>query len=559
MKSYLFIILIPVSFLLFSQCENALDKQDLGSVNEADVWRDAKLATAYVNKIYADNLPTWDAQLASYSDESPGGGDILYGQLTVNSIDHWPYPQIRNINILLENIEGGTLDQNTKDLLKGQAYFFRALRYFEMVRLYGGVPLILKPQQLTEDLLVERASTSACIASIIADLDEAAQLLPDTWSGNDIGRLTKGAALALKGRVLLYWASPQFNPNGESTRWQTALEANETALEYLITNGYGLYEDFENIWFDEMNKEVIFVNRYQEPGRVHNWDAATRPLSEAQNATGANQPTLELVTSFPMKDGIPVSQSSDYNPQKYWLNRDPRFYSTIAYNGVLWELSGKSGRKQWHYTGAESQYPTQTGFYCRKAINTSYTPYFTERSSTDWIEIRFAEVMLNYAEAAAETGNTDEAYQMLKEIRNRAGIDPGANELYGLTAQMDKNQMLDAITLERKIEFAFEGKRYWDLRRRRLFDEELNGKTRTGILIQLNIPDEQFLQIRDNINIDEDYGTYMRDSVVVLDRVFPINFRENYYFYAIPQSHLQLNSNLKQTNGWDDGTFNPLD
>ena len=119
--------------------------------------------------------------------------------------------------------------------------------------------------------------------------------------------------------------------------------------------------------------------------------------------------------------------------------------------------------------------PSSSGFYCRKAINVSYTPYYTERSSTDWIEIRFTEVLMNYAECAAENGKSDEAYGVLKRIRQRAGIEAGSNGMYGLKANMSHDEMIAAIMLERKIEFAYEGKRYWDLRRRRMFASEMNG------------------------------------------------------------------------------------
>ena len=308
-----------------------------------------------------------------------------------------------------------------------------------------------------------------------------------------------------------------------------------------------------------MNKEALFVTRYQEPNVTHTWDAATRPLSEAQNYSGANQPTLEMVQSYPMVDGKSIEGHADYDPVYYWKNRDPRFDATIAYNGVLWELSGKKGRKQWTYIGHSTLNPTGTGFYCRKAINVSYTPYYTERSSTDWIEIRFAEVLLNYAECAAEVNKMDEAYSVLERIRNRAGILPGSDNLYGLKANMSHDEMIDAIMLERKIEFAYEGKRYWDLRRRRLFASELNGTRRHGLLPKLKVPQDQFNAIADQFDVNKDYETYFKDSVVVLDQKYTIDFKDNYYFYAIPLKHIETNSKLQQTQGWDNGSFNPYE
>ena len=166
---------------------------------------------------------------------------------------------------------------------------------------------------------------------------------------------------------------------------------------------------------------------------------------------------------------------------------------------------------------------------------------------------------MNYAECAAELGKNDEAYTILKQIRNRAGILPGSDGLYGLKAGMSQDDMIKAIMLERKIEFAFEGKRYWDLRRRRLFASELNGTRRHGLLPKLKISQEEFDKIKDNVDIDKDKDTYFRDSLIVLDTKFDIDFKDNYYFYAIPNKHLETNSKLEQTQGWDGGTFNPYE
>lgn len=555
-------ILLLSSVLLFASCADVLDKEDLSSVPEDKVWSDAGYATAYVNKLCQDNLPGWDAGISGYSDEAhPNAGtDVLYGQLTSSSIDTWNYNQIRNINIFLKDIDTGTIDEEVKNKLKGQVYFLRALRYFEMVRQYGGVPIIKVPQTLDDDLYVTRNKTSECIDFIVEDLDKAYELLPWHWADKDLGRISKAATLAMKGRILLYYASPQFNLNNDITRWEKAYEVNKQAFEELAKNNYGLYENYEQLWFDEMNKEVILVKRYQEPGMVHNWDATTRPLDESENSTGGNQPSLEMVESYPMINGLPITdENSGYNPTIYWENRDPRFKQSIAYNGCTWELSGQSGRKQWTFVGAEIA-PGNSGFYCRKAINPTYSVYFAQNSSTDWIELRYAEVMLNYAECAAELGKSEEAYNMLKQIRNRAGITPNADGMYGLKVGLGQEELVDAVLAERKIELAFEGKRYWDLRRRRLFAEELNGTKRHGVYpILNNMSKAEFLEIANTIDLNKDYAIYFRDSIVELDKKFSIDFKDNYYFYAIPLKHMETNSKLEQTQGWEEGTFNPYE
>ena len=541
-------------------CEEILDLKDLEAVNQDDVWRDPDLAQAYVDRIYADNLPGWGTGEATQTEESPGGTGYLYGQLTEGSVDYWPYGNIRRINILLKDIDKGTLSPALVTKLKAEAQFFRAFRYFELVKRYGGVPIILTPQELTDDLLVKRNTTSEVIAQVLADLDAAIAGLPTipATSGNNNGRLHKGTALALKGRATLYFASPQFNRTNAAAPWQRAYDANVAARDYLTTQGFKLHANFERHWWEEMNPEWIFVRRYQYPVSTHNTIASIRPLDESQGATGGNRPTLEMVRAFPMKDGRSIVGHPLYDTLSFWKNRDPRFYATIAYNGSLWELSRKAGRRQWTYVGGESNNPTPTGFYSKKFVNPAEDSFEAFNGDQTWVEIRYAEVLLNLAEAANAVGRTQEALDQLIAIRRRAGIEPGANNLYGLQAGMSRQQMQDAIMFERRIELAFEGKRFWDLRRNMLFEQELNGKRRTGLRIALRIPAAQWLAIRDTVNLETRYPEFFTHTVINLDTQQAINWRSNYYFYAIPPGHIQQNSNLEQTIGWAGGTFDPL-
>lgn len=553
-------------------CTRVLDKKDLTAVNERDVWNDLDLATAYVNRIYAENLPGWSTEYGDYSEESDGGGSYMYGQLTENSVNYWPYDEIRDMNVLINNIDGGTLKDADKKMLKGQALFFRAWRYFELVKRYGGVPLILEPQKLTDDLLVKRSSTTETMNQIIADLDSAIAYLPavTAGSGANDGHVHKGTAMAVKGRVLLFYASPQFDPNQSAGgRWQPAYEASKAAKEFLASKGFGLFSSFSDLWFNEMNKEVLFVRRYEyiptNSASWHNWSASTRPLDVSQGATGGNRPTLEIVNAFPMKDGRAIDDPGSaytYDPMYYWKNRDPRFNKTFAINGSVWELgmAGRQpGRIQWTFVGSEQNSPTPTGFYLRKAVDENQSAIQAFNSGTDWVEMRYAEVLLNLAEAANETGKTTEAYTELKAIRARAGIEPGADNLYGLKSGMTQAEMREAIRLERQLELAFEAKRFWDLRRWRLFETELNGTKRTGLKITLKpgITKEMVMALTP-AELQATYDQYFQHQVVILDTQFPINWKPEYYFFAIPTQHLQLNSNLEQTQGWAGGTFDPL-
>lgn len=575
MKMNTKIIWVLVFATLLVSCEDALDKRDLGAIGQELVWNDEILAQAMVDRIYASNMYGWPTTSSSGSDNASGGSATLFGQLTQNSVNYWPYGQIRTMNVFFRDVGSGTLDESFQNELKGQVYFLRALRYFEMVKRYGGVPLILEPQELdAEDLLVSRNSTSECIAQIYADLDQAIALLPDKWSGGDVGRITKGGAMAYKARVALHYASEQFNPSQAGSRWSDALAVSQSALSYLEAQGYALHSDYRGLWFVEGNDnpEVVLARRYDfdVPGGSHSRDACTRPLSESINCTGANHPTLDFVRAFPMKNGLSIDDpASGYNPDAYWVDRDPRFDVNVAHNGEVWELSGKTGRIQWNfkqYTGDVAQ--TQTGWFTEKAVALEYARDKAQVSGVDWIEIRFAEVLLNHAEIANETGDQGLALGLLRRIRERAGIDAGADGNYGLGSGHSKAELRDVIIHERRLELAFEGKRSEDLRRRRLFAKLLNGKKKQGFDVSLTYdPDgnpatvnqAEFLEAWQSgqVNLEEDYSTYFTDTVKDLNPPEVIDYQDEYYFFAIPQSHLDANPNLEQNVGWG-GSFDPL-
>jgi hypothetical protein len=549
-----------------------MDKDDLASITDENVWSNLKYATGYLDKLHHDNVPAWTANINC--DEACGElgevAPILFGRMTVTTNDSWvtdygdQYQKIHNVNLFLEKMETSPLDAATRDLLTAQALVIRAWIYFSLVRQYGGVPMVLKTQSLSDDLFIERTKTSECIALIQKDLDDAIAVpnFPYQWSGDDAGRLTKAAALALKGRLLLYWASPQFNPNNLQDRWQAAYDANKTAKDLLAQNGYGLYESYENLFFDEMNKEVVLVKRFQYPHSGHVWVAATMPGESgiSLQAQSRNRPTWELALSYPTVSGKPVGPSNpEYDDVLFWRNRDPRFTATFVWNSSLYETFSRAGRRQWTYN--ETNYVSPTHMYSRKAVPVNYTQEqaFAGHNSTDWIEIRYAEVLLNFAECAAALNRTDEALDVLKQIRNRAGIHAGNDGMYGLEAGMSKDAMTKAVLLERKIELAMEDKRFWDLRRYRLFASELNGKYRHGRKPVLRPGfDIDVIKSDGTIDWDTEYGTYFVDEVDESDQ-YVMDFKDEYYFYPIHTNDLYSNSKLQQTKGWDGGTFDPLE
>jgi hypothetical protein len=604
MKKYLLFIVLSVSLLACKK--NIFDKKDLQGV-DPDIWNLESASNLYINKTYDLVMPNWPVAGAMHNttDETNGANTtLLYGTLTDNSVvdiasnntstTNNQYFTIRRINLAIQGLEEGTLPADVKAKLKGQMYFFRAYVYFNLVKLYGGVPLVLISQDINNDELnVPRSKTSACIEQIVRDLDSCYGL-PRSWSlSSDGGRITKAAAMALKGKVLMYWASPQFNPANDATRWEKAYQACKAAYDTCISHGYDLISNFANIFIDETttNRERMIWRTYDNitinPGRGTNIENLARPLSETTGGSGSYQPTWNLVQAFLMKDGMPATASSaayPYNPILFWQNRDPRFDATIAYNGVVWPISAKTGRRQWNYLNVAEDNANQskTGFYCRKICNPNITAAAALYNSNsgggsgmDWIEMRFAEVLLNLAECANGSGRMAEAQTLIIKLRTRAGIVAGSNN-YGLSIATDQAQMAALILNERQIEFAMEGKRYDDLRRTKTF-HTLTGTVRQGYRwtvkapytlgtgtdptkIYLEMTNTLGFKPRDTANLNNPsvYTAMFTTSTYSLDTSTPINYPTTYYFYPLPTNFRTSSVVIEQTIGWPGGTFDPL-
>lgn len=332
-------------------CACSLDYENAEAITPDAVWKDPTMINAFLNDIYGNMMPGWPIS-ANNTDEGMNGptdmSQYVRGEATVmNSGVGLDYKNIDKINFFLDNLEATTaLTEDEKKPLIGQALFWRAWAYWDKVFQVGGVPLILKTQDVSDinSLIMPRNSTSECVTQILADLDEAISCLPDTWKNEDYGRIDKGCALAFKGRVLLQYASPLFNPNNDQKRWQDAYEANKAAVDFLQSVGKGLYEgNFADIWYDEQNKEVIMVNQFYYPD--HALDQKNiRPEPLTRDMANQNQAILPLIMAFPKIDGSPLVIDLDrlatdlnYNKQfmtDFYTNRDPRFHATIFCPGM---------------------------------------------------------------------------------------------------------------------------------------------------------------------------------------------------------------------------------
>lgn len=500
------------------------------------------------------------------------------------------YFDIARCNNGIKFIPEGTLPRETQRRFLGQYYALRAMAYLDLAKIYGGMPLVLEPQNPQNLTLSGRASAREMFEQIVKDCDSAmANLQGVTWTDAERGKLTRTAAAAIKGKALLLWASPHFNPTDQpshpydASRWQPAFDACKAAYDIADADGKKLMASYESIFRTEgsANTEAIIVRSYSATvaKRSHNVEARARPLSAGGSPNDNYYASDWLMNAYTMKDGTPITATgSGYDPVLFWKDRDPRFEATIAWNGSVWNLGGTSNRKQWTYINAIGETGNR-GVYCRKfttpELANASVPYANDfgGSGMDWIELRLAEVMMNYAEAANGNGNLAVAKDMVKLIRLRAGIIAGANN-YGLDLVTTKEQMRDLILNERMVEFAFEGKRVDDLRRNRRY-HQLTG-TLNGMQVALKTAPSGQPTFKDQLEriVDPVTGTRYRDLLDLtnkdtLNKYFTysylppggtggFNVLPEYYFYSLSNFFLYSSPLLEQTIGWDGGLFDPL-
>jgi starch-binding outer membrane protein, SusD/RagB family len=602
--------LICIGLISFGSCKKDFyEIEDPNGFEVEGAFEDEGAVGLFLNRTYSLVIPQWplltSTNIHITSDEyNSGNTSFLYGQLVENSVTDIAtgtgvtanrYADIRRCNLAIEGLNNSqTINPVSKAQLKGQFYFLRAYVYYRLVRLYGGVPLVLKAQTLEdESLQTPRSKTSVCIDQIAKDLDSAAALLPASWPAtSDINRITRAAAMAMKGRTLLLWASPQFNISNDAARWTNAYNANKAAYDQCLADGYNLFGNYANVLVDESvnNKEVLIVRKYSNSRDLgHNLESMSRPLTETTSGAGQFQPTWNLVQAYTMSNGLPISNAtSGYSSTQFWLNRDPRFYASIAYNGDIWPLSGKSTRRQWSHNNVANEGSVEgsnnTGFYNKRLVIPSISQVSSVYNSNsgggngmDFVEMRFAEVIANLAECANETGNLTEAKDMIRKLRVRAGIVAGTQD-YGLALATNQSEMRTLILNERQIEFAFEGgMRHNDLRRTRNLHlitarqaYKLTAKLpyTPGLLpgspvagrIYMDVPNAQGFRPRDTANLNN-LAVYTSIYTIPvtptsIEGANVISIPNKYYVYALPNL-LSQSPGIEQTNGWLGGNFDP--
>jgi hypothetical protein len=528
----LMIALSFVALLAASQsCKKAsslLDPVSTTDLNEQAVFADSSRTMDFLFGIYA-NIP-FDFEFHRYVKVRSGTSDICdesvnrysnndgYDPIITGALsaadafcyqNDWsiPYQNIRGANLFLSQVDRSPISSTLKTESKGEARFLRDWYYTILMKYWGGVPLIKDTIFGIADNFtdVPRMSYADCVSYLVTDLDSAAGELPLQWDAGDYGRITKGAAMALKARVLLYAASPLFNggnigqtaaqkevcgyPAYDQTLWTKAAQAAEDVVNLGV---YSLNVDnttqpgngFLRVFLTRVNSEYIFACM-QAPNK----DMERYLFAPSRQGQAYSMPTENLAEAFGMNNGKPITDpASGFDPLNPYNNRDPRFYYTLVHNGQNWINPADNQMEPiWTYNGAASDgYGTLTysgGYFWCKMMDPSISWGLSANTDRCLPMIRYADILLMDAEASNEIGNTDQAYKQLKAIRNRAGIQPGADGMYGLTPSMTKDSMRSAIQNEREVEFAYEDQRFWDLRRWKLGESVMNGLQLTAMRI----------------------------------------------------------------------------
>ncbi|WP_118195041.1 RagB/SusD family nutrient uptake outer membrane protein [Albibacterium indicum] len=562
----------------FSACQkDFLDRKPLTEISELDVWTDPNLTKAFVARMYEEMDHGFaEVMISSLTDESRFIHDyntsrVLQGNISpdehgaVWDFANWGkfYGVIRNTNMYFENIdEVPFTDENDKQQLTGEVHFMRAYNYFMLLRMYGGVPLITETFGLDDEEAIQSVSRNSyeeTVNFIVAECDKAIEMTNDETTR---GVVNKSAARALKSRVLLYAASDLYNKPGNSNelvgytsgsqveRWRAAKDA---AYDIIETNLYSLYnksedptENYTNIFLDKTSEETIFAKLFDRELLGTSHDLYNGP--NGYNNWGGNVPLQNMVDVYQMNDGSPFSWTNNAHKIAPYENRDPRFAATILYNGAPWKQRGDNGigldpvgviqTAQYEYWNGssvqtrwgldtrnspiESWNGTYSGYYLRKFMDITLNAQFI-RGDQDWIFFRYAEVLLNYAEACIELGEEAEAKKYLKMVRERAGM-PGSS------VDNASGQALENLyRYERRVELAYEGHRFFDARRWMTAKEDFS-KPAQGIVIYGKLqPDRKTLVY-----------SYTVDNIQ--DRSFP----EKMYFIPIPIGEIRKNENIEQ-------------
>lgn len=459
-KSINIIFVILWCLVIFSCNEKYLDTVATDTYNETNWWKSESQVISTLNGCYAvlrnsyiggvsnlreENLTpnSWDMggdEPLSVGAHNPSNDDRFFGKWNAN------YLGIGRVNYLLENIDRVVMEASLSKRIKGEALFLRALFYSNLIKYYGGVPLILEAPNFSEHRNLARNTRAQVLNQVLLDLDEASLSLPVSYSGSNIGRATKGAALALKARVLLF-----------EGLWSEAALA---AKQVMDLQKYKLFPNYRGLFLleNENNEEVIFDVQYKVPEYSHQFDITIQLQLNVS-------PTLDLINNYLMIDGKKFFDSPLYNPLRPYDNRDPRLHQTIIIPGYMYR--GQIAQKSKYFS---------TGFGFKKfaTYKDDVVQSNLNQSEINFIILRYADVLLMYAEAQNEVNGPDASvYDALNEIRIRAGMPR-------IPDNLTKDQMREVIRSERRIELVLESSYYHDIRRWRIAEQVMNAEVKNS-------------------------------------------------------------------------------
>ncbi len=574
MKKNVYII-IPLLSILFS-CEDIFDRKPLDRISEADVWEDEAMVRAYITRLY-NQFPHISGNLLyttswhNFTDEATladgNNNSIVSGgaSKTHDNLPYWDYGYIRDINVGLEKLKDSPFAEIRKNEFEGELRVMRAVAYFQMQKRYGGVPLVdvvIDPFSSIDKEYTERKAEEAIADFIDSELNAAISLLPE--KNTPKGKINKWVAYAYKARANLWagsiakYGSVQLNGlvGIPASRANDFFSKASSAANEVITSGmYSLYneypdkaENYQNLFLDESNMEIIFEKKYDGVNFGHSWHHMNAPTSFSSGRGSYQNPLLEFIMGYENIDGSDTQPlfgpenlyENGYGP---FQNKDPRLFATVFFQGDSYAggtietyegidtnptpdpnsiLSspallymgiptvGKDSRKL-----ASAEKSTNSGFSIKKYI--SNEPFLaTGNDPTNWIAVRLAEMYLIQAEAEFEMGNLDKAAEALNATRERAGI-----------SLVDQETItLKKVRNERRSELSYEGFRYWDLRRWRTAESVLNMAQFQGLRIILHYETGEYY--------------FLPIDAELFSRVF----RQEHYYNPITDSRISNNLDL---------------
>lgn len=503
MKSRRYIPLICLA-LFTASCQDYLDTKPGDKYDDATIWSNTNLIDSYVFGIYKE-IPypfQWYTCAALVDEAVPVQNDGVVGRVLTGTMtpeepaafkDNWAaamenwwwksvYSHIRGCNLFFDKVAlADNTDPAYLEQLTGEVHFLRAYFYYLLMAQYGGVPLVSNVVNIGDDYNVPRSSFAGTIAFILADLDEAVKD-QRLQSQSDKTRATEGAVYALRSRVLLYAASdlhhrvsewapgfeqPELLGYTDADRTELYRQAKEAAEEVMGLGVYSLYdenadpaENYTELFLAMESDEQIFITKYDkdnDPYWATDWPAWVYG-TPTYGGFGLNQVTGNLADAFENADGTPF----DFAAQKAdpYMGRDPRFYATILYDSADWyaNANGEHAPAKIDIAGNDGK-NLGTGYYLRKFISPlENVAYFGTRQPQPYMQIRYAEVLLNYAEACLGLSDEEGARDALNEIRERAGMPDIPDSETG-------DDLLERYRNERRVELAWECHRFFDVRR----------------------------------------------------------------------------------------------